>query len=97
MRFHSNIIMMLCAFAGLTLLAGWVFYMAIVAYRTWHLPICWKCGAPKIRRSESPRFPDMLASLCMLEPYRCRGCRTRFYALPTHRPMHGSASHRQLT
>jgi hypothetical protein len=48
--------------------------------RGWAFPECWRCGAPKVRRSRSDGFLDAAASLCLLRPFRCTGCRTRFYA-----------------
>jgi hypothetical protein len=47
--------------------------------RGWVIPKCWRCGAPKVRPSRSERFTDMVASLFLLRPFRCTGCRVRFY------------------
>jgi len=44
------------------------------------LPQCWRCGATKVRRSRSDGFSDAAASLLLLRPFRCTGCRARFYA-----------------
>lgn len=57
------------------------------ALRTWGLPVCWNCGATKVRRSGSPSFLATLISIWFIEPYRCRGCRVRFYGFRTHRQL----------
>jgi hypothetical protein len=44
------------------------------------LPNCWRCGAPKVRPSHSAGFLDVAASLILLRPFRCKGCRVRFYS-----------------
>jgi len=47
--------------------------------RSWNIPHCWRCGAPKIRPSRSERFTDQAAAMLLLRPFRCQGCRVRFY------------------
>jgi hypothetical protein len=47
--------------------------------RSWGIPNCWHCGAPKVRPSRSERFADVAASLVLLRAFRCQGCRVRFY------------------
>lgn len=54
---------------------------------SWGLPRCWKCGAPKVRRSTPRGAVDSLALVFLLVPYRCRGCRIRFYGIRTHAPL----------
>lgn len=55
---------------------------------SWYFPTCWHCGASKIRRSASYCITDALAKLLFLVPYRCRGCRSRFYGLRSNRVLH---------
>jgi hypothetical protein len=63
---------------------GWaLFYMARAGLRTLSLPVCWHCGAGKVRRSRS--HAGLLISMWFLRPYRCSGCHVRFYAFVTHR------------
>jgi hypothetical protein len=47
--------------------------------RSWGLPKCWHCGAPKVRPSRSEQFIDVAAAMILLRPFRCQGCRVRFY------------------
>jgi hypothetical protein len=60
-------------------------YMLRAVLRTRNLPTCWHCGAPKVRRSAPQRFLDTLTLILFLKPYRCQGCRVRFYGFRTHR------------
>jgi hypothetical protein len=71
-------------FAGLLgfLLLGAVL---ILALRTRVLPVCWNCGHPSIRRSESHRVLDTLARACFLHPYRCEKCLQRCYCFRSSR------------
>lgn len=55
------------------------------AARSWTLPICWSCGASKVRRSASFCVTDAFVKFLFLVPYRCRGCRRRFYGLRSKR------------
>jgi hypothetical protein len=60
----------------------WFFIMVRAFLRTPRkVPQCWSCGALKVRRSHSRRFSDALAAALLLSPYRCAGCRVRFYGL----------------
>lgn len=52
---------------------------------SWKLPICWHCGASKVRRSANYSITDGLVKFLFLVPYRCRGCRSRFYGLRNER------------
>lgn len=45
------------------------------------VPRCWRCGARKVRRSRGRSSIDFAASLFLLRPFRCTGCRVRFYGL----------------
>ncbi|MBI1786537.1 MAG: hypothetical protein HYR60_03160 [Acidobacteria bacterium] len=40
---------------------------------------CPYCGEHKIRPSMRAGFLDLLLEFFSLTPYRCRGCRARFY------------------
>jgi hypothetical protein len=51
------------------------------------LPMCWRCGADKVRRSISYCATDSFFKLLFLVPYRCRHCRSRFYGLRNDRLM----------
>jgi hypothetical protein len=56
------------------------------AVHSWSLPMCWRCGADKVRRSGSYGRIDLLVKCLYLVPYRCRGCRARFYGLRASGP-----------
>src|SRR5665213_3327933 len=55
-------------------------FIAQSVFRSWDIPQCWRCGAAKVRRSRSDGIVDAMASLLLLRPVRCAGCRARFYA-----------------
>lgn len=57
------------------------------ALNSWSLPICWRCGANKVRRSVSCSITDKFFKLLFMVPYRCRHCRSRFYAVRSNRLM----------
>jgi hypothetical protein len=42
--------------------------------------ICANCKEPKAHRSHSQGFKDWLYKRFQLIPYRCKGCKARFYA-----------------
>ena len=44
--------------------------------------ICPHCGSTDTRASRSTRWRDAFPRTLGREPYRCRGCRKRFYASP---------------
>jgi hypothetical protein len=44
--------------------------------------ICPKCKENKAHRSRRSGFKDLLASLALRIPYRCRACETRWYVFP---------------
>jgi hypothetical protein len=54
---------------------------------------CSKCGWSNVRSSHSAGFWDTLASFVLLQPFRCRKCRLRFYRF--RRPIDQAASHRR--
>jgi hypothetical protein len=56
--------------------------------RTSTLPLCWRCGANKVRRSAKHCVTDILVKFLFLVPYRCRGCRSRYYGLRSERLAH---------
>ena len=60
-------------------------YFLRVARRTQKLPRCWNCGALKVRRSLPQSVIDEASIIVFLNPYRCQGCRVRFYGLRSHR------------
>jgi hypothetical protein len=64
--------------AALLLLCG-IAYLVGAGFRTLNLATCWRCGAAKVRRSVSRSWLDTVAMVFLLKPYRCAGCRTRFY------------------
>ena len=68
--------------AALLVLCG-IAYLVGVGIRTQSLAKCWRCGAAKVRASISRSPVDLLAAVFFLQPYRCTGCRARFYAFRT--------------
>jgi hypothetical protein len=72
--------------AALLLVAAATIFVRTLIYSL-GLPRCWKCGAPKVRRSARRGVVDTLALVFLLVPYRCRGCRIRFYGIRTHLPL----------
>jgi hypothetical protein len=58
----------------------WTILMTRSFARACNMPRCWKCGAEKVRRSHSSGVLDTIATISLLSPFRCSGCRTRFYA-----------------
>ena len=72
---------------GVALLLGSLTTWIRALVHTWPFPTCWNCGAPKVRRSANHCLADAFLRFMFLVPYRCRGCRVRFYGLRTHRPL----------
>jgi len=66
--------------AGIIVVLGGAVFLARTFVRGWLMPACWCCGALKVRKSRSDSFVDKAASLLLLRPFRCTGCRERFYA-----------------
>ena len=58
-------------------------FLVIAGFRTLRLGSCQRCGAAKVRSSAARHWQDKLAAAFLLKPYRCAGCRTRFYAFRT--------------
>jgi hypothetical protein len=79
-------------FAGVMMLC-WILYIARAALRTTTLPVCWSCGATKVRRARSHTAPGLIFSMGFLKAYRCRGCRVHFYGFHTHRQLAVSAGY----
>jgi hypothetical protein len=68
-------------FVVLTLALFWIGYVLRAVIRTKNLPMCWYCGASKVRRSGTHSFLDTFITMVFfLKPYRCHGCLVRFYA-----------------
>ena len=84
---HLSLRYMAVVTVGVALLLGactaWVRAIA----HTLPFPACWNCGAAKVRRSANHCIADALLMLMLLVPYRCRGCRVRFYGLRTQRSL----------
>ena len=76
------------------LLLCWAFVVVRAALRTSNLPVCWKCGCAKVRRSHSKSVSAFLLSVGFLKSYRCRGCRVHFYGFDTQRRLAESAGYR---
>lgn len=58
-------------------------YLAAAGLRTLSIPACWRCGATKVRPSAARPGLDAVVQAFLLRPYRCAGCRTRFYGFRT--------------
>jgi len=61
--------------AGLTVLLSWLWLFALSDRD----PACPKCGWHNVRASRKRGLGDRLMGLAFLKPYRCKGCRVRFY------------------
>jgi hypothetical protein len=67
---------------GAILIALIVFLSLIVTVvRGFQIPQCFYCGATKVRPSRRAGFWDTAATIFLVRPYRCSGCRARFHAL----------------
>jgi hypothetical protein len=62
--------------------SGGVILISAAAHSS-NLPVCWHCGANKVRRSATHCILDTAGQVLFLVPYRCRGCRVRFYGFRT--------------
>jgi hypothetical protein len=56
-------------------------FLVVALVRRYKVPECLSCGAMKVRQSRPSGFFDRLFSLLLIVPYRCNGCRERFYAV----------------
>ena len=66
--------------AAVIVVLGGVVFLVRSFMRDWLMPASWCCGALKVRKSRSDSLVDKAASLLLLRPFRCTGCRERFYA-----------------
>jgi hypothetical protein len=56
-------------------------FLIVVLLRSHRIPECFSCGAMKMRPSRVDGFLDRFLAAFQIQPYRCEGCRERFYAL----------------
>ena len=56
-------------------------FVVMVILRSRKIPECFSCGAMKVRPSRVVGFWDTFGIAFQLHPYRCGGCRERFYGL----------------
>ncbi len=61
------------------------------AYRSWSLPLCWRCGAREVRPSTSYRSVDDALRFLLLVPYRCWACQCRFYGFRSQHSLNPAA------
>jgi hypothetical protein len=54
-------------------------FLVVVFLRSRKIPQCYVCGAMKVRPSRAEGFLDIFVTAFMIRPYRCGGCRERFY------------------
>ena len=66
--------------AAVIIILGGAVFLVRTFVRGWLMPACWRCGAHKVRKSRADSFMDTAAVLVLLHPFRCTGCRSRFYA-----------------
>jgi len=66
--------------AAVIIILGGAVFLIRTFVRGWLMPACWRCGARKVRKSKSDSFTDTAAGFVLLHPFRCTGCRSRFYA-----------------
>jgi hypothetical protein len=64
------------------ILISWLALIGRAIYRSRLGLICWNCGAAKVRMSEPRGVTDFVARLSLMFPFRCSGCRKRFYGFP---------------
>jgi hypothetical protein len=50
------------------------------AIRSKRIPVCPRCGRPKVRPSQVTSLIDQTFRMIALAPFRCNGCLARFYA-----------------
>jgi hypothetical protein len=51
------------------------------------IPQCSSCGAMKARPSLPCGLPEACAGILFIRPYRCGGCRERYYVLRSSDPL----------
>jgi|SRR5580698_1105423 hypothetical protein len=54
-------------------------FLVVVTLRSRKIPECYSCGAMKVRPSRAEGFWDTFATAFLIRPYRCGGCRERYY------------------
>jgi hypothetical protein len=54
-------------------------FLVVVTVRSRKIPECYSCGAMKVRPSRAEGFWDTFATAFIIRPYRCGGCRERYY------------------
>ena len=57
------------------------FFLIMAFLRGRRIPECSCCGAMKARMSRPSGVLESLGALFLVRPYRCSGCRERFYVL----------------
>lgn len=73
------------AVLGAALAAGMLcLFLVTVLLRSRKIPQCFSCGAMKVRPSRSEGFWDTMVMPLMMRPYRCGGCRARFYGFRSY-------------
>jgi len=66
----------------------WLAMLFVAALRSKRIPMCPRCGRPKVRRSHAKSFADEALGMVALGPFRCTGCLARFYAFREKRKAH---------
>lgn len=73
------------AAVGTALTAGMVcLFLVTVLLRSRKIPQCYSCGAMKVRPSRAEGFWDTMVMPLLMRPYRCGGCRERFYGFRSY-------------
>jgi hypothetical protein len=55
-------------------------FLVVLLIRSQKVPLCFSCGAMKMRASRRVSLLDRVSGYLLLRPYRCEGCRERFLA-----------------
>jgi hypothetical protein len=71
-RYFAELVAALLAMISLAIIVA-------LLLRTYKIPECFSCGARKVRPTHSVGFWDTLGTAFLIRPYRCGGCRERFY------------------
>src|ERR1700722_1935289 len=71
-RYFAELVAALVAMISLAIIVA-------LLLRTYKIPECFSCGARKVRPTHSVGFWDTLGTAFLIRPYRCGGCRERFY------------------
>lgn len=59
-------------------------FLVTVLLRSRKIPQCYACGAMKVRPSRAEGFSDTMVMSLLMRPYRCGGCRARFYGFRSY-------------